>query len=148
MSDPVSRIFEELDSRILASIANWTIEQSIMIQRIPAPTFQEAERAAYVAEQMKAFGLNQVEIDDTDNVYGLLTGADQDALNLMISAHLDTVFPINTDLSIKREHDTIFGPGLGDNSMGVASLLAIAHYLRDTRTVPACNLWLVATTRE
>lgn len=148
MSDSVSRIFEEIDSRVLATIANWTIEQSIMIQRIPAPTFQEAERAAYVAEQMKAFGLSGVEIDDTNNVYGLLPGANQDAMNLMISAHLDTVFPINTDLTIKREHETIYGPGLGDNSMGVASLLAIVHYLRDTRTLPACNLWLVATTRE
>jgi len=148
MSDSVSRIFVDLDLRVLASVSSRTIEQSMIIQRIPAPTFQEGERAAYVADQMRALDLEQVEIDAMNNVYGLLRGTDQDAMHLMISAHMDTVFPINTDLTNRREYETIYGPGLGDNSLGVASLLAIAQYLRDTRVLPACNVWLVATTRE
>ncbi|MBE0689796.1 MAG: M20/M25/M40 family metallo-hydrolase, partial [Anaerolineae bacterium] len=148
MSDSVSRIFEDLDPRVLASVSKRAIEQSMIIQHIPAPTFQEAERALYVAEQMKALDLGEVEIDDMNNVYGLLQGAHQDAMHVMISAHMDTVFPIHTDLTSRREHESIYGPGLGDNSLGVASLLAMAQYLRDTRAVPACNVWLVATTRE
>ncbi|MCC6615000.1 MAG: M20/M25/M40 family metallo-hydrolase [Anaerolineae bacterium] len=148
MSESVSQIFADLDLRALASASSWAVEQSLQIQRIPAPTFQEGERAAYVAEQMKALDLEQVEIDDMYNVYGLLRGANQDAMHLMISAHLDTVFPIQTDLSNRREYESIYGPGLGDNSLGVASLLAVAQYLRDTRALPACNIWFVATTRE
>ncbi|KPV46295.1 peptidase M20, partial [Kouleothrix aurantiaca] len=73
------------------------VETAIAIQQIPAPTFDEAARGAYVAAQMQALGLQDVDTDAIGNVYGRRPGrATRPAL--MIAAHLDTVFPASTDL--------------------------------------------------
>lgn len=132
----------------LDELAAWTVEQAIAIQQIPAPTFAEAQRAEFVAAAFRSLGLTQVEIDDVDNVYGLLAGSRHDAPAVMVAAHTDTVFPAGTDLSVIRAGETICGPGLGDNSIGVAGALALAAGLQRAGITPGCDLWFVATTRE
>lgn len=129
-------------------LARWTVEQGIAIQQIAAPTFAECARAAYVAEQFTALGLNNVELDEMCNVYGRLPGKAATQPGLMVSAHTDTVFAADTDLSIRREGDLIFGAGLGDNSIGVAALLAAIKWLRHGQITPPHDLWFVAPTRE
>ncbi len=132
----------------LTNLSAWTLEEGIRIQQIAAPTFAERPRADYVAEQFRSFGLQQVEIDDLHNVYGLMRGAKSGA-GLMLMAHTDTVFPAETDLSVQRgSSDIVAGPGLGDNSMGVSGMLAVLKHLVDTQTVPDCNIWFVATSCE
>lgn len=147
-----TRLIEQLDRTLnwktLANLPSWTVEQAIAIQQIPAPTFAEASRAAHVAVQFRSLGLTQVEIDDHCNVYGLLAGRNPAAPAIMISAHTDTVFPQSTDLTIRREGETIFGPGLGDNSIGVAGLFALVEAFRYLQITPACDLWFVAPSRE
>jgi acetylornithine deacetylase/succinyl-diaminopimelate desuccinylase-like protein len=66
----------------------------------------------------------------------------------MISAHTDTIFAPDTDLTIRREEGVIYGPGLGDNSAGVAGMLALARYKQQTQLELRHDLWCVATTRE
>jgi acetylornithine deacetylase/succinyl-diaminopimelate desuccinylase-like protein len=66
----------------------------------------------------------------------------------MISAHTDTVFPADTDLTPRHEPDRIFGPGLGDNSLGAAALLALLDTFHHHDFRPACDVWLVANSRE
>src|SRR5215213_3320360 len=102
------------------------VETAIAIQQIPAPTFDEARRGAAVAERMRALELADVWIDAVGNVYGRRSGR-AGGPGLLIAAHLDTVFPAETDLTVRRERERIYGPGLGDNSMGVAALLHLAH---------------------
>src|SRR5262245_56352549 len=92
------------------------VETAIAIQQIPAPTFDEERRAADVAQRMRALGLSEVRIDAIGNVYGRRVGR-SGGPGLLIAAHLDTVFPAGTDLTIRRDGARIYGPGLGDNSM-------------------------------
>src|SRR6185312_9396377 len=82
------------------------------IQQIPAPTFEEGERAAFVRGRLLAEGLPEVEIDDLGNVYARRPGADPSAAPLLVTAHLDTVFPASTALTLERSADRIAGPGI------------------------------------
>lgn len=145
-------MFEQIERTIhwqaLEDLPAWTVEQAIAMQQIPAPTFAERERAEYVAEQFRALGLAQVSIDELYNVYGLLAGKQPDAPAVMISAHTDTVFPQNADLTIRRDGELIYGPGLGDNSVGVAGVLALVEALRREGITPERSLWIVAPSRE
>jgi len=137
-----------LDRRRCAEIAARTVDIAIAVQQIPAPTFQERARAAYVAGQFARLGLVDIQTDALDNVYGRLKGRTPDAPGVMIAAHTDTVFSAETNLAIRREGGTLFGPGLGDNSAGVAGLWALAAYMSEGGITPHRDLWFVATTRE
>ena len=145
MTDKFDRIMR---GRWMSELAAWAVEEAITLQQIPAPTFAEKLRAEHVAATFREFDLAEVEMDDFCNVYGLLSGRRRGAPAVMVAAHTDTVFPEGTDLSIKRSGDLIYGPGLGDNSMGVAGVLALVSALRREDITPACDLWIVATTRE
>ncbi|RJP49020.1 MAG: M20/M25/M40 family metallo-hydrolase [Anaerolineaceae bacterium] len=124
--------------------AGRVIELAMAIQQIPAPTFDEGERAQFVRAQFSEAGLLDVEIDLTGNVYGRLPGGDKPAL--IVSAHLDTVFARGTNLRLTRDPERIHGPGIGDNSMGVAALFGLAWALRETRL--RGDIWFVANTCE
>lgn len=132
----------------LAPLADWTVEQALAIQQIPAPTFAEKQRAEYVKTQFHALGLTQVDIDDLCNVYGLLPGRNRQAPAVLLAAHTDTVFPASADLTTKRDADLIYGAGLGDNSIGVAGLLGLISALHRAGSTPERDLWFVATSRE
>lgn len=123
------------------------VETAIAIQQIAAPTFEEAQRGAEVERRMRALGLADVSSDAVGNVYGKRPGI-AGGPALMIAAHLDTVFPASTDLSIRREGDRIYGPGLGDNSMGVASLLHLAEAFQTHNLQNEGDIWFVANVGE
>jgi acetylornithine deacetylase/succinyl-diaminopimelate desuccinylase-like protein len=129
---------------------NWDIDQiaelCLSIQRVPAPSFAEHERAEFVAEHLRRAGL-EVELDDAPNVYARVAGAG-DGPGLMVSAHLDTVFPAETDLSSRREGQCLYGPGIGDNSLGVAGLVTLAAKLMSKAEPPAGDVWFVANAGE
>ncbi len=148
MRKTVRRIDRSQPWHYLSGLADWVLDTAIAIQQIPAPTFAEQRRADFVAQQYVKFGLEHIDIDDALNVYGLLPGTRRNAPGVMISAHTDTVFSADTDLSIGRDGDAMHGPGLGDNSMGVAGMLGLLHWLRERNITPDCDLWFVATSCE
>lgn len=122
---------------------------ALAIQAIPAPTFDEAARADYVAGQFNALGLRDVVIDERFNVYGRLAASSfRTGAAVMVVAHTDTVFPAATDLTIREAGEDIYGPGLGDNSLGVAGLLGVAAGLRRLGIPLRRDVWFVATSRE
>lgn len=127
-------------------IVNRVVELAVEIQQVPAPTFEEGARAEFVRAQFLDAGLSDVEIDATGNVYGRWRGGD--APPLIVSAHLDTVFPRETNLTVKRDSKRIYGPGIGDNSMGVAALLGLAWLLRASGAHLGGDLWFAANTCE
>ncbi|MGH2538355.1 MAG: M20/M25/M40 family metallo-hydrolase [Candidatus Promineifilaceae bacterium] len=130
-----------------------TIEQVIAIQQIPAPTFAESRRADHIQAQFGRLGLSDVSQDDSFNVYGRLPG-EMAARPVVVTAHMDTVFPLGTDLSLKPEaggadgRGRLAGPGLADNSAGVGGLLASAGALRRFHLRTVQDVWFVANTRE
>src|SRR5581483_4100075 len=128
------------------------VETAIAVQQIPAPTFDERARGAYVAGRMRALGLAGVEVDALGNVYGRHVGhgtaEDRRGQGLLIAAHLDTVFPAGTDLTVRREEARIYGPGLGDNSLGVAARLQVAQAIVERNLAHTGDIWFVATVGE
>jgi acetylornithine deacetylase/succinyl-diaminopimelate desuccinylase-like protein len=142
-------IFEQkFNSALIRGYVERVIDLAVAIQQIPAPTFEEQKRAQFVRDQFSSMALQAVEIDGLYNVYGMLPGERRDCPGTMIAAHTDTVFSAQTNLSVRRNHETIYGAGLGDNSAGVAGLLVLAQVLTDLQFTPPGDLWFVATTRE
>lgn len=124
------------------------IDQIIAIQQIPAPTFDEGKRAQYMDEQFRGLGLSDVGLDDEGNVYGRLPGHDSSRNPVVLSAHLDTVFPAGTDLTVRREDLAIHGPGIGDNSTGLAGLLLVAKAFITHQLKTASDIYFVANVGE
>lgn len=120
------------------------LDLACAIQQIPAPTFNERARAEFVRGQFHAHGLMEVEIDDLGNVYGRRPGGN--ARPALVSAHTDTVFPADTPLALTRTPGRIAGPGIGDNSLGVAGLIGLLWTL-DGVTLPG-DLYLAANVGE
>jgi len=124
------------------------IKLAVQIQQIPAPTDHEEVRADWVADYFRQLGIGTVYQDELHNVYAHIPGKDS-LQSLVVSAHTDTVFPIETDLTVRHDPDQqrVYGPGIGDNSTGVAALLALAQVLQ-TLDVPPVDIWLVANSCE
>jgi acetylornithine deacetylase/succinyl-diaminopimelate desuccinylase-like protein len=148
MRDQVARIDRALDWGWLPRIARYTLDQALAIQQIPAPTFSEQLRAAYVLRQFSDHGLADCTTDAVHNVYGLLPGTNRDLPALVITAHIDTVFPTGTDLITRHEGSVIYGPGLGDNSIGVGGMLGLLAALRQNAFALERDIWFVATSGE
>ena len=123
------------------------LDLTVDIQQIPAPTFAEVKRAQFIKGLFEAEGLQDVAMDEIDNVYGCLPGEGQ-ARPLIISAHLDTVFPAETDLTVQKSRRRIIGPGIGDNSLGVAALFGLVWLLREHKISLPGDLWFVANVCE
>jgi len=123
------------------------VEEAIRICETPAPTFEEAERAAYVKERFVALGLAEVTIDAAGNVRGVRPGMGR-APGVAVGAHLDTVFPRGTDVRVRREGSRLLAPGIGDNSVAVASLLAMVEALNAAGVRTMGDLHLTCNTGE
>ncbi|MCC7206411.1 MAG: M20/M25/M40 family metallo-hydrolase [Anaerolineae bacterium] len=133
----------------LAARKEAILETAIAIQQIPAPTFAEGPRAAHVAERFRRIpGLDSIDADDVHNVYARLPGADPARPVWLVSAHTDTVFDAQTSLALRRENDRLHGPGIGDNSLGVAALLHLAELMAGAGTRWPADVWFVANSRE
>ena len=128
-------------------LINRILDLAVDIQQIPAPTFHEQQRARFIGAQFETEGLCDVSVDGPGNVFGRLPGTG-DALPLVVTAHSDTVFPTSTHLKAQRETEKIAGPGIGDNSLGVAGLLGLLWILRQRGISLPGDLWLVANVGE
>ena len=95
-----------------------SLDELIRLTEIPAPPFMEEERAAAFAEMLREAGADSVWIDGIGNVLGLRRGTVGDR-TVAVDAHLDTVFPIETDVTVQVRGDTLFAPGIGDDTRGL-----------------------------
>jgi len=129
----------------LRADASATTDEQIRITEIPAPPFHEGARAAYMKKLLSAAGL-RVEIDGTGNVIGEYAGASQDIV--MLAAHMDTVFPAGTNVSVKREGGRLLAPGISDNGTGLAALVVIARALREAKIKTNNTILFVADVGE
>lgn len=149
MKNMIALIDQHLNWTPLPEIVHYTLQQTLTIQQIPAPSFDEAARAAYVQQQFEHHGLQDITTDSVYNVYGRLpcpTAKPQSAL--LISAHTDTVFPAETDLTQREEPGRIYGPGIGDNSVSVGALLGLLYAINQQKLRFQRDIWFVATSCE
>ena len=140
--------------RVRAALAGYhqqldnILAQIVAIQQVAAPTFAEEQRAAAMEAHFRAAGVADVARDALHNVFARLPGRDPARPPLVVSAHLDTVFPATTDLATRRDGALLYGPGIGDNSTGLGGLLVLARTLID-RTLPHdADIYLVANVGE
>jgi tripeptide aminopeptidase len=112
----------------------WLTEQQIRLTEIPAPELHETRRAEAVKALFAACGLKPA-IDSIGNVVAERPGAEKSEKHgvVLFAAHIDTVFPEDTPIQIKREARRLVGPGISDNGAGIAALLGLAHALHESR---------------
>ncbi|HEX8880823.1 MAG TPA: M20/M25/M40 family metallo-hydrolase [Candidatus Acidoferrum sp.] len=125
---------------------SWINDTQARLTEIPAPPFQEAARATAVDELLAASGL-PTHIDKMGNVIGELRGTTEHEI-VMLSAHLDTVFPPGTDVKVHRNGSRMTAPGISDNGTGVATLVAIARALEFAHIRPERTILLVGNVGE
>lgn len=123
------------------------IEELITLTEIPAPPFQEEEKAAAYLGMMKEAGLEEVESDEIGNVCGLIRGSGNDGF-VVVAAHLDTVFPAGTDVTVRREGNKLFAPGIGDDTRGLAANLTLARAILQSGIRPKKTLLFVGDVGE
>jgi tripeptide aminopeptidase len=129
-----------------ARMRRWQIE----FLGIPAPPFGEAERAAWFCERFREMGLADARVDAAGNAVAELgaEGAGDNGPVVMLSAHLDTVFPVGTDCVPREEEAKILGPGACDNGAGLTALLGLAAALKHAAIVPGCTILFAANVGE
>jgi acetylornithine deacetylase/succinyl-diaminopimelate desuccinylase-like protein len=115
---------------------------------IPAPPFAERERALWLLQRFEQAGLEQAHLDDAGNVIARLPGTVASPDCVLLSAHIDTVFPGGTPIEIRRDSLRIEAPGACDNGSGVSGLLALATAMTRTGLAPRCDLYFVGNVGE
>jgi tripeptide aminopeptidase len=124
-----------------------TIEDQIAICQIEAPPFKEQRRAEDYRRRLQALGLRNVRIDAEGNVIAERPGEPGEPV-VVISGHLDTVFPEGTDVTVRREGTTLRAPGIGDDCRGLAVLLGIARALDQAQVRTRGTIVFVGTVGE
>jgi acetylornithine deacetylase/succinyl-diaminopimelate desuccinylase-like protein len=123
-----------------------TVEELKALTEIEAPPFKEQRRAEAFLARVKALGLD-ARIDAEGNVVALRKGSGGGP-KLLISAHLDTVFPAGTDVKVKERDGRLFAPGIADDTRGLTVLLSWLKVLEDERLQTVGDLLVVANVGE
>ncbi len=124
------------------------VEDGIKLTEIPAPPFGEKARAEEFARMLKASGLSDVQIDPEGNVLGLRKGTRSDGKVVVVSAHLDTVFPAGTDVKVKRQGTKLYAPGIGDDTMSLSVLLGFVRAMKAAGINTRDDILFVGTVGE
>ncbi|MBS0643400.1 MAG: M20/M25/M40 family metallo-hydrolase [Proteobacteria bacterium] len=131
----------------LAAEHDRTIAEIIALTEIPAPPFKESARAAQWFAMAHALGLQQMEIDAEGNVMGIRPGAGNGPL-ICVAAHLDTVFPEGTDVTVRRDGTRLIAPGIGDDTRSLAVLLAWLRAMNAANVQTRADILFVADVGE
>lgn len=125
-----------------------TFAEQKRITEIPAPPFKEKVRAEYYQKRMQELGLKDAAIDAEGNVIALRKGSGGGRPKLVVSAHLDTVFPEGTDVTVKEKDGAIVAPGIGDDSRGLAALLSLLKVMNENQIGTVGDILFVGTVGE
>ncbi|WP_198086498.1 M20/M25/M40 family metallo-hydrolase [Variovorax sp. E3] len=123
------------------------VEDLKALTEIESPPFKEQKRAEAVLARMKALGLTHAKIDAEGNVVGLRKGTGNGP-KLLVSAHLDTVFPAGTDVKVREQDGRLHAPGIADDTRGVTVLLSWLKVLNDQKIQTVGDLMFVANVGE
>ena len=116
------RLVEEFDA--------WALYRLIELTEIPAPPFMETERGLRYAQLLRDTGADSVWTDAEGNVVALRRGRTGER-TIGLGGHLDTVFPEGTDVSVRQVGDTIFAPGVGDDTRGLVVVLTALRAMEE-----------------
>ena len=115
---------------LVEALDAWSIERLIELTEIPAPPFMEEVRGRRYAELLSEFGADSVWTDEVGNVIGLRKGR-TGTRTIGFGGHLDTVFPEGTDVTVRQRGDTLYAPGIGDDTRGLVVVLTVLRAMED-----------------
>lgn len=143
MSHPAVRsaldVIEDTDERTMADL--------MALTEIPAPPFQEEARGRAFLAMLEDGGIDSTWVDDVGNVIGLRRGTGSGAV-LALAGHLDTVFPPETDVSVKVRGDTLFAPGIADDTRGLATVLAVLRAMNAANVRTEADILFIGNVGE
>lgn len=122
-------------------------EEHTRICSIPAAPFNETKRAEYLKQKFQQLGLHDACIDEEGNCIALREGKKREPL-VVVSAHLDTVFSIETDFTVRRFEEKLFAPSISDDCCGLVTLVALLEALQTFEIETEGSLLFVATVGE
>ena len=138
----ISRAFDRIKA-----LEEETLRHHIELTEIAAPPFMEQQRAASFSDRLKQVGVDSIWTDAVGNVIGLIRGS-KSAKTVALNAHLDTVFPEGTDVKVRIQNDTLYAPGIGDDTRGLSMLLTILETLKTEKIQPKDNILFVGSVGE
>ncbi len=118
------------------TVFGWQVE----LVQVPAPPFGEEPRAEWLAGKFRELGLEDVGLDEAGNAIGILRGSRSGGSCVLLSAHIDTVFPAGTPIAPIVDGERLAAPGACDNGAGIAGMLAIASALMDAGLQPGYDV--------
>lgn len=124
-----------------------TIRDLITLTEVPAPPFKEEQRGKKFAAMLSEAGVDSVWTDTAGNVIGLRKGT-HGKRTVVLDAHLDTVFPEGTDVKVRMHGDTLKAPGVGDDTRGLAALLAGLKAMNEAGIRTIADILFVGTVGE
>jgi acetylornithine deacetylase/succinyl-diaminopimelate desuccinylase-like protein len=133
--------------QIIVELEPQTEKDLIELTEIPAPPFKEEKRATRYAEMLREAGMPEVEIDGVGNVITRFRGTTGDG-TVAVVAHLDTVFPEGTDVTVRREGDRLLAPGIGDDTRGLALMLTVIRAMLGAGVKTRGDILFVASVGE
>jgi acetylornithine deacetylase/succinyl-diaminopimelate desuccinylase-like protein len=133
---------KSIDDRATGIVDEW-----ISLVEMPAPSGQEQARAAYIRGEMQKLGLADIRTDDMSNVSGVRKGSGGGP-TVVFAAHMDTVFPKDTDLKVKREGDILRAPGVGDDTSNLMATLEMFRALDRAKIKTKGDLIFLASVQE
>jgi tripeptide aminopeptidase len=132
-------LFKQLDP--------WTMQNLRTLTEIPAPPFKEEVRGRHYAGMLRAAGADSVWTDAVGNVIAKRRGK-TGKKTIVLEAHLDTVFPEETDVKIRQRGDTLFAPGIGDDTQGLALVLTVLEVMEKTGIETDADVLFIGTVGE
>jgi tripeptide aminopeptidase len=123
------------------------VKELVALNEIPAPPFKEQARAKAYLEMLRQQGLSDVEMDAEGNAMGVRKGSGVGPM-VAVVAHLDTVFPEGTDVKVKREGTRLAAPGIGDNTRGIALMLAVVRAMQAAKFQTTSDVLFVGNVGE
>ncbi|MBT8396286.1 MAG: M20/M25/M40 family metallo-hydrolase [Gemmatimonadetes bacterium] len=130
VADLLSGVAVQEAMREIVALDAWTQEKLVALTEIPAPPFMEEERAKAFAQMLENVGADSVRMDGVGNVLAFRRGRVGNR-TVVLGAHMDTVFPEGTDVTVKARGDTLFAPGIGDDTRGLAVVLTVLRAMED-----------------
>lgn len=124
-----------------------TMKDLILLTEIPAPPFMEEKRGLQFKKMLEEAGADKVWIDEVGNVIALRKGKTGGRV-VALDAHLDTVFPEGTDVTVKMSGDTLKAPGIGDDTRGLAVVIAVLRALEKASVETAADVLLIGSVGE
>ena len=143
LADP--RIREAL--AVIETLEPTTTRDLIHLTEIPAPPFMEADRAAAFVDLLASAGADSVKVDEVGNVLAFREGTVGER-TVVLGAHLDTVFPEGTDVGVRTRGDTLFAPGIGDDTRGLILVLTVLRALERADLATEADLIFLGSVGE